>query len=402
MTKKNCSVFFILTILILFSFNIYAKDQGWHLSYYNDDLPQLSEEDLEKYKGATEWWYFDIQKEDFSLVVIYVRQNPLVYKDASSYIHIEYEKNGEVVKKVRETREMIIKTYEPVSTDNKLVQDRALTRFYMDEKNEFSMLAKSSDPELIDEYQLSFDVAGISGKLNFKPIHQGFYVNDDGCYFHHKENPELKSCANFAAPRMKGWGWVVYKKEAEGSGCNPAYTYEHTDIYESEPGEGYHDHPWNTDHFIATYHEWHWGRLFAEDVSVMYANVIPQDEYNGILNFAYYTKKGEYKPYVDLDIEIIPEEKPWEKETDSFLNVAFPHNLKLISKDLGFEIRTQFQSLLADDPMYNRSNVKFIFWETNDDFNAEGTGWTEYVTIPTENQWLISNLNWLKYLGRRF
>ena len=352
------------------------SNAAWKYTNYHHDLPQLKEEELKSNKNAFEWWYFDLQdKQGSSLVVILTRQNTLEVTGRPD-MHLELETATEKFRKIVPFPKgsFYMRSY-PTSGDLLAFEigmnERNRLIVYYDEQSGF-----------VREYSLMVNVDGFKADLKFEPLHAGFVPDpeDGGCFFINKKDPNKKNCAAFAAPIMKGSGVVTTNKRTT----------------HFKDGVGYHDHPWGTDEIYDIYHEWHWGRLYNEEIGMMYADVKPQSEYKGKLKFMYFARKESYYPEIREDLSIKP--SSWKR--NGLFNIKFPHKLLVNVPSLDLEIETQYQKVLLNVPMYNRSEVNFSAKYNKG--SSDGTGWTEYCKFPVRFHWLIGFLTKVKYWIWRF
>jgi hypothetical protein len=336
-------------------------------SYWKDDLPQLSTAQMAQFKNATEWWYFDAETPNGSSVVLIIaKKNPLI-SQSRSLVQIEFKQGPASFKKV-------------VTFDPKLFFSEMGPRSARWGANPNNRIEMSFDPDTGQPlgYRVAVEVSGFKANLNFRPLHAGFLPTPDGCYFFHKASAEKKSCVNFAAPKMTVDGEITYKKQS----------------FRIENGEGYHDHPWATDHFIHTHRNWHWARLYSPKISVMYADVKPQPAYAGQLKFIYSVRPEAFAPKISDDLSIAG--NTFARESSRFKGaVAFPHAIEV--KDSTLFIQTRFLETLSDIPMYNRSLVDFEIRDERGEV-ARGQGWTEYVNITKSFHSLLASMSRLQFL----
>jgi hypothetical protein len=331
------------------------------LTNFFDDLPQLTDDQINSYPNSFEWWYFDIEdKNDNSLVIILKRKDTFTHEINPS-ISVDYKLNGK-----KNTLVMIYPKTEFKTEDSK--DDSATTIHFGDN---YIKIFKNTD-NTVKYYDVYIDFHKLKIEIKFSPQHQGFKLSKNGMYFSHKKKSDLIKCVNFAAPRTKGEGKIeFFGKVIEIS------------------GEGYHDHPWGTSNILQTNATWHWGRLFNDNVTVMYADVLPHKDYTGKLKFFYFSLIDDFIPKVEEDYEIDGTE--WKKEPGA--NLKFPHALTITCPNLGIEIKTEYIDLLLNIKIYNRSQVMFKLVDKTNKMESKGTGWTEYWDVPTWMKGLLIKLN---------
>ncbi|MCP4764226.1 MAG: hypothetical protein GY870_20805 [archaeon] len=314
------------------------------LSTFADDIPQMDEEELRENKKAFEWWYFDIEdiEKEVSLVVQFKRKSPLYHK-TDPLIYVEYKVPG---KEDKLFLNYPISDYSFIKTDS----DATLNI----NKHSFKLVKDAKDMIKSIEIHINFDKLKID--LNFIPLHQGFKPKESGNYFIHKKNPKIGTGVTFAAPRMSGKG-----------------TFELSGKKYEIKGDGYHDHPYGTTTLLNTNAQWYWGRLYNEDITIMYADVTPHKDFEGDFSFIYHSKIDEYIPKIDTDYNIIAND--WYKNKNGGKS-KYPHQIDIEVPSSSIEIKTKFIHSMEEIMFYNRSKVNF---KVNQ--RTEGTGWIEYVTV---------------------
>jgi hypothetical protein len=161
-------------------------------------------------------------------------------------------------------------------------------------------------------------------------------------------------------------------------------------------GQGYHDHPWATESFLFTHEKWHWGRLYNEQVGLMYAEVWSSSKYEGHLKFLYKAVTENVTPDIDEDYSLSISTSDWKKEGVFYKPTpVFPHKIELNSEKFKLTVKTVFEKILLNVPTYNRSQVKFTVSLPG---GSEGTGWTEYLKFPKYGRKILAFLFWVKYL----
>ena len=329
------------------------------LTNFFDDLPQLTDDQVNSYPDSFEWWYFDMEdKIGNSIVVLLKRKDTFTHKINPS-VYVEYTINGK--------KDLLVITYPKDEFRVTINKENAIIYF----GDNFIDIRKNSD-HTINHYKIfiNFHILRINAKII--PIHQGFKPSENGVYFTNKKKPDLIKCVNFAAPRIKCEGVI--------------------DFFQEEIkliGDGYHDHPWGTSNLLQTNSKWYWGRLFNEKVSLMYADVTPHNDYEGNLKFLYYSLTDQFIPKIEKDYQI--ENEDWKKEPGS--NLKFPHSIRLQCPKLELDFTTKYLNTLLNIKIYNRSKVNFELRDNLHNFVSEGTGWIEYWNVPTWMRGLLIKMN---------
>ncbi len=326
-------------------------DQSLELATFDDDLPQMATLDLEHGPDAFEWWYFDLKDpQGASVVILFERKDPINHPTHPS-LRIEYEKEGKKFQRVQ--------VY-PVE-DFKYSCQRSADLACQITLGPNLLRIKGGPGNVITGYDLHVQVPGFEADISCTSAHQGFKPGHNGCYFINKLDPGSNSHVVFASPRIQGRGTIVVN-----------------DSREDIAGEGYHDHPWGSAHLLMTHGTWHWGRLFTDHVSIMFAQVHPSAAFYGSLKFCYIGTMGQSKPQINGSFNIVP--SSWSRR--KVLGLKFPHKLLIENSDPQFAIDTRFAECLLDVPVYVRSQVKFSYSLKNPNDQGDGVGWVEYFHCP--------------------
>ncbi len=116
------------------------------------------------------------------------------------------------------------------------------------------------------------------------------WVDPEGVYHILIDEPEVKAAVTFA-PLVSGWrpgdgtikfgdpqrffSWVVPQPRAKVTG----YVQLQDSRWEIE-GVGYHDHNWGTVSLIETLNAWSWGRIYMDDYTLIYADMLLSPRYS--------------------------------------------------------------------------------------------------------------------------
>jgi predicted secreted hydrolase len=111
------------------------------------------------------------------------------------------------------------------------------------------------------------------------PIHH-LHMAEDGLVFDlrfHNETPSWmpgKGETRFGS--RDSFGWIVGAPRARVTGAIELDGTRH-----EVTGRGYHDHNWGVGDMKKIIDRWHWGRLYVEDYSLLYASVLTQQRQGG-------------------------------------------------------------------------------------------------------------------------
>ncbi len=325
--------------------------QEHELATFDDDLPRMSNQDLVQGKDSFEWWYFDLKDpQGASVVILFERKDPINHPTHPS-LRIEYEKGAQKFQRVQ------VYPFE----DFKYTCDSSTGQNCQISIGPNSLLIKNGPGNIISGYELKVRLPDFELDLSLTSTHQGFKPSPDGCYFIHKLNPQLNTHVVFASPRVQGRGTIVLKG-----------------THEEITGEGYHDHPWGSAQLLMTHGTWHWGRLFTDQVSIMFAQVWPSTAFYGSLKFCFIGTMGQVKPQLLDAFKITP--SYWSKIKK--LGLKFPHQISLESEDHLFSLQTRSEKILLEVPVYVRSQVSFDYSSNGGSEHGNGTGWVEYFHCP--------------------
>ena len=336
-------------------------DSGIHSTTIDDELPQLTEGEMNAAKDSFEWWYFDVKSpKGSSLVLIFKRKDPVIDPTRPS-IHIEYESEGV---KFNRVKAMALEEGECEFTSSSV---ECTIRIGAN-----TIIIKKDDNNNPSQYQLHVDIGDFVADFSFQSVHYGFKQGPNGCYFVHKLNPEINTHAAFTAPRIHGTGSVTLNG-----------------ITEEIEGDGYHDHPWGTAQLLLTNGEWHWGRLYTDQVSILFADVKPSKVFYGGLKVFMFGTPDDPVPRVSSEFEI--EATNWKK--NSAFGLKFPHGLVVSIPTIG-RLAMSYQKPLLVNPVYIRSEVNFTLTNVEGEVpEAAGGGWLEYFKIPYTLRGLLTRLN---------
>ncbi len=309
------------------------------------DRSQLTDEEMSE-PNAFEWWYFDMQGDDVSLVIVFGRKNPVLSRSKCS-LFIELKQGASAFRRVRNYAEGRFPTSDGSPLELSV--------------GPHSMVLTGDDPKNL-LYHVAVRLPELDLDLDFRPTHHGFLPTVDGCYFTMRGRPSSRTCVSFSAPVTTATGTL--RRDGQTTPLR---------------GRGYHDHPWGTVQLFQTHREWNWGRAFTPQTATMFAEVIPRARYQGQLSFFYRAQTREFVPRVTETLEL----KGTDSRKQSLLGIAFPHRLDVLALDQRWEVQTTFPLLTT--PMYERSEIS---WKGGAG-DETGTGWLEYYRVGDAVVWLV-------------
>jgi hypothetical protein len=311
------------------------------------NAPQLTDAEMAD-RRAFEWWYFDLEADDGTkLVVIFSRKNRMYVADGAS-MHVEFYDGAHQVRRVHNFPAASFTWRDTGDGAELTVGD-----------NSFSVAG--SDPEAM-RYRIRLSLPWIRTDLVATPLHRGFLPSADGSYFFARDNPSRRSCVSFSAPQVTIEGDI--------------HTEQGTRFVS---GRGYHDHPWGTEEILRTHQEWYWGRLTSPALNVTFSRVVPAPEYEGRLEFHYLGLPDAFEPRLDDDLGV--QVGAWSK--GAWNRTRFP--LRVEGGGGGTRWDARHRSSLLHLPIINRSVVDW----TSADAGAEGSGWIEYYRVPARARTMV-------------
>ncbi|MBT3879853.1 MAG: hypothetical protein HON76_07235 [Candidatus Scalindua sp.] len=344
------------------------------LCKFDDDLPHLTEAEIREKKHSFEWYYFDVdtgnKKEE--LTVRYIIKDTSIHNRNPGIEFILKKNNKEIVTRIKNYSRGEYK--EPVEMDNKegviIEIGPNLLKIYRDQDDN------------IKKYTLILKFDEIEMNLDCTPMHQGFKLSENRSYIN-KESDDIYSSAVFPAPRMTGSGEIILDKDNQIK----------------IEGEGYHDHPWGTTCLMYSHKEWHWGRIYTDEFTVFFTNVIPSYGFSGRLKFLYFAKVGSTIPKLTNDLSITTSN--WKREKNIIFK--FPRDLLvtcLLHGESGLKrklsLKTSFMNTIMFLQIYIRYKVFAELKEENND-KLTGYGWVEYFKVPYLLRDILMFLMKLKY-----
>ena len=323
------------------------------LCTFDDDLPHLTEAEINDKKDSYEWYYFDLQTEDGEcLVVRYIIKDTCI-DDISPSISLEFTTKTDAndVERIKVYHRDDFITEKMDNDEGVIIKiDTNLIKIYKDHKNN------------IEKYELFLKFDEFEMELECTPMHQGFKLHNNRSYCIEKTNNDIYVRVVFPAPRMRIKGTLIIDQSQIELN-----------------GEGYHDHPWGTTSLIYSIKKWHWGRIYTDKFTALFAEVFPSNNFSGKLEFLYYAKVGSMIPDLASELTITPDK--WETKFIFGFPFIFryPRELSVNNLKKSVSLITRYKETLQFIKIYIRSKVDADFIENDEKFT--GVGWVEYTKI---------------------
>lgn len=316
-------------------------------------LPQLN--DQYKKKGI-EYWYFDFEDPSSSckLVVIFKRCDGAGLDGGG--VHLEITTHDGKDKK------FYLRTKE---SEFRSERNDDWCFIHIDSKNWF----KISDS---GQFYVNIDVGAAMAIAKGQSQCPGFLLNKYGNYFFSKSSLYSRSGAAITMPYFKG---NVYMRTSRNE---TLYSFD---------CNGYHDHPFATDHFLKTHYQWNWMRFCHDDIYIMYAQVKPNPNFYGNCKYLYVWKRGMEKPLFDTEFQI--EELEYKRGISL---IRYASKISVESKALNLVVDLEHSRAHSDQIIFNRSEFHVRATLGDDDTVYSGKALVEYFKMPT---FLTTIARWL-------
>jgi hypothetical protein len=218
--------------------------EGWRGSRRRDEeivTPPLSENAIHP-PGGKRWfehWYFDARLESGHVVVVMLQARELVRRAPGVEIHV-YEPDG--------TRHQISRKYPAAAVQASSAR--------CDIRVGYNHAWVQDDEPLV--HRCVVDEGNLAADLRFESIVPSW-------------QPGL---GNTRYGASDFFAWVVGAPRASVSG-----TIRVGDETLEVRGIGYHDHNWGVGNMPRIVDHWYWGRVYADDITLVYANVFARKRY---------------------------------------------------------------------------------------------------------------------------
>jgi hypothetical protein len=261
--------------------------------------PEGNAAHLDDHKLAFEHWYFDARLDDGHIVVGFIQTRELIQRKPGVELHV-YRPDG--------TRLEVIKHY----TDE-----------------ESSASREQCDVQVGDNWaKAEFPEDGL-------PVHR-LHLSEGDLTFDLTFENEVPTWMPGGGSTTYGdrdyFAWCVGAPRARVSG-----TVRIADETIKASGIGYHDHNWGVGDMKRIIDHWYWGRLYTDDLTVIYANVHTTRRYGAHSSMPLMMARG--SEIVLSTGEVYATEGP--KVFDKVANRDYPSTLSLDSDevDLTFTVR---------------------------------------------------------------
>ncbi len=324
------------------------------LCTFEDDLPKLTDTEINNIQDSHEWYYFDLQTKDGNeLAVRYLIKDTCI-DDINPSISLEFtsEANRKKVERIKVYKQDDFKIERMDDDEGVIIRiGTNQIKIYKDQNNN------------IEKYELILKFDEFDMELECTHIQRGFKLYENRGYFTKKSKNDLYVCVVFPAPRMQIEGRLVIDQ-----------------LPIKLKGEGYHDHTWGTTSLVFSHKEWHWGRIYTDKFTALFAEVFPSHDFSGKLKFLYYAKAGSTRPELESELTITPGE--WKRKFmwEFPFVIKFPRELSIKCPKINFAIKTRFSGILKLIKIYIRLKIDADFIENDKQF--PGIGWVEYIKMP--------------------
>ncbi|MFZ2173769.1 MAG: hypothetical protein WAW17_06970 [Rhodococcus sp. (in: high G+C Gram-positive bacteria)] len=300
--------------------------EAWTGTGRRDDvIPTLGPEDNaahpSAHKNAFEHWYFDAKLDNGYLVVGFLQTRELVTRKPGVELHL-YSPDGQ--------RREIVRSY-PTSE------------------------AKASDEQCDIRIGDNTAVAEFSGSGD--PLHRVHLEEEDIVFdlvFENETPGWMPGRGRTTYGDTEFFAWAVPAPRATVRG-----TVRIGDTVLDATGRGYHDHNWGVGDMKRLIDRWYWGRLYVDDFTLVYANVLTQKKYGS--HWSKPLMLAHHDQVVLSTGEVETVEGP--AVFDPVANRSYPSTLQLVvpgSIDLKFSVRRIIHAhdFLADVPVVRSGWVK--------------------------------------------
>ncbi len=186
-------------------------------------------------RGNTEWWYFDARLDNGYVVVAFFRAK-----------HERTGKTGVEITIYTPDGEKIQNVYDYSRTDLKVSRENANVQVGSN-----YIKVDNANPKL-PNYEIFIDEGKYGIHLKYTPKVQAWMPGRGKIEF----------------GKMEHFGWCVAIPRAKVEG-----TIKVNGETITVNGEGYHDHNWVTVNLMKIVDYWHWGRIFSENFTMLYAYI---------------------------------------------------------------------------------------------------------------------------------
>jgi hypothetical protein len=261
--------------------------------------PEGNAAHLDDHKLAFEHWYFDARLDDGHIVVGFIQTRELIKRRPGVELHV-YRPDG--------TRLEVVKHYADA--------DASASREQCDVRVGDNWARAELPADGLPVHHLHLSEDGITFDLRFDSVVPTWMPGGGRTTYGNRDY--FAWCVG--APRARVTGTVTI----------------HGETIEAR-GTGYHDHNWGVGDMKRIIDHWYWGRLYTEDLTVIYANVHTTEKYGSHASMPLMVARG---PEIVVSTgEVTSVEGP--RVFDEVANRDYPATLGLSSEevDLTFQVR---------------------------------------------------------------
>jgi hypothetical protein len=257
------------------------------------------------HKSAFEHWYFDARLEDGRMLVGFLQSSELMTKKPGVELHV----------------------YNPDGTRHEVRRPYAASALQLSDER--------CDVRVAHNYARVIEPQG-GGLLS----HQ-VYLREDGIEFDLRFDSEVpmwqpgKGYTSYGADDF--FAWVVGAPRARVTGTVKVNG-EQTQVR----GVGYHDHNWGVGTMAKIVDHWYWGRIYAEDLTCIYAMVFTTERYGRQVSKPFMVAQGAEVLLSTGEVEIIEGKSVYNRAADQ----SYPSSLTLRTQDGQAELALTVREVL--------------------------------------------------------
>lgn len=275
-------------------------------------------------KGHFEHWYFDARLDDGHVIVGFLQTSELMTKKAGVELHV-YEPDG--------TRHEVRKFYPHAAAR------ASAERCDVQVAHNWGRVVEDFADGALPTHQIHIAEDGMEFDLTFESVvpmwqpGEGLTSYGEDSFF----------AWVVAAPRARVTGTIVVNGRSH-----------------EVSGVGYHDHNWGKGTMPRIVDHWYWGRVYADDLTVVYATIFTTGRYGNVVSTPFMLAQGSEIVLSSGEVEI--EEGP--PVYNEVADQSYPSSLTLCvgggAAELRLDVREIIHAhdLLNDVPVVGRPYVK--------------------------------------------